>query len=64
MKGVIRFGKMGKLAQRFVVPFPILERIEKLTYRVELPNNLAGVYDVFHISHLRKYIQDPENNIT
>lgn len=64
MKGVIRFGKSGKLAPRFVGPFPIIERIEKLAYRVELPSSLAGVHDVFHVSHLRKCIRDPETTIT
>lgn len=63
MKGVIRFGKSGKLAPRFVRPFSIIKRIGKLAYRVELPNSLAGVHDIFYISHLRKCIRDPETAI-
>ncbi len=49
MRGVIRFGKNGKLALRFIGPFPILERIGTLAYRVQLPDFLPGVHDVFHL---------------
>ena len=63
MKGVIRFGRLGKLTPRSVGPFPIIERIGKLAYRLELRSSLAGVHDVFHISHLRKCVRDPETAI-
>ena len=63
MKGVIKFGKTGKLALRFVGPFPIIERIGKLTHRFELPSSLVGVHNVFHVSLLRKCIRDPETTI-
>jgi len=59
LKNVVRFGRKGKLAPRFVGPFPITERIGKLAYRVELPDKMAGVHNVFHISHLRKCVKDP-----
>lgn len=59
MKNVVRFGKKGKLAPRFIGPFHISERIGTVAYRVELPEKLAGVHDVFHVSHLRKFIYDP-----
>ena len=59
LRNVIRFGKKGKLAPRFVGPFRITERIGPVAYRVELPEKLAGVHDVFHVSHLRKFIRDP-----
>ena len=61
MRGVIRFGKTGKLAPRFIGPFPILERIGTLAYRVQLPDWLPGVHDVFHVSQLRKHVQDPDS---
>ncbi|MDQ4222873.1 hypothetical protein RBK84_00640, partial [Pseudomonas aeruginosa] len=48
-----------KLALRFVGPFRISERIGTVAYRVELPEKLARVHDVFHVSHLRKFIRDP-----
>ena len=58
-KGVIRFGKKGKLSLRFVGPFEVLERIDSLAYRVALPPALSNIHNVFHISMLRKYILDP-----
>ena len=53
-KGVLRFGKQGKLSPRFVGPFKILERVGKQAYRLELPEELAGIHDVFHVGYLRK----------
>ena len=52
LRNVVRFGSVGKLAPRFVGPFPITERIGQMAYRVKLPVNLSGVHDVFHVSHL------------
>nr|GEV46237.1 putative reverse transcriptase domain-containing protein [Tanacetum cinerariifolium] len=53
-KGVIRFGKKGKLALRYVGPFEILERICLVAYRLRLPEELSGVHDMFHVSNLKK----------
>ncbi|XP_040988978.1 uncharacterized protein LOC121236602 [Juglans microcarpa x Juglans regia] len=58
MKGVMRFGKKGKLSPRFIGPFEILDRIGPLAYRVALPPVLAGVHNVFHVSMLRMYVPD------
>ena len=44
MRGVVRFGKKGKLAPRFVGLFPILERIGLLAYRLDLPASMAGIH--------------------
>ena len=60
MKGVKRFGAKGKLAPRFVGPFKVLERIGSMAYRLELPKQLKGVHDVFHVSMLRKFFRDVE----
>ncbi|GJX81824.1 hypothetical protein Tco_0331305 [Tanacetum coccineum] len=57
-KGVIRFGKKGKLAPRYVGPFEILERIGPVAYRLRLPEELSGVQDTFHVSNLKKYLAD------
>ena len=54
LRNVVRFGSVGKLAPRFVGPFPIKERIGRMAYRVELPDRLSGVHDVFHVSILHK----------
>ncbi|XP_042396452.1 uncharacterized protein LOC121986553 [Zingiber officinale] len=61
MKGVMRFGRKGKLSPRFIGPFEILERVGALAYRVAFPPNLAGVHNVFHISMLRKYMSNPSH---
>ena len=58
-RGVVRFGKRGKLLPRFVGPFEILERVGTVTYRLMLPPNMSGVHEVYHVSMLRKYTPDP-----
>ena len=63
MKGVMRFGKKGKLSPRFVGPFEITQRVGKLAYRIALPLDLVGTHDVFHVSMLRKHIANPDVNM-
>ena len=58
-RGVVRFGKRGKLSPRFIEPFEILERIGTVVYRLALPPSMLGVHEVFHVSMLRKYTPDP-----
>ncbi|GKD62381.1 hypothetical protein Tco_1299890, partial [Tanacetum coccineum] len=58
-KGVDRFGKMGKLAPRYVGPFEITERIGLVAYRLRLPQELNSVHDMFHVSNLKKCLADP-----
>ena len=58
-RGVVRFGKRGKLSPRFIEPFEILERISTVAYRLALPPSMSGVHEVFHVSMLRKYTLDP-----
>ena len=60
-RGLMRFGKSGKLSPRFIGPFEILERIGETAYRLALPPQLSGVHDVFHVSMLRKYEPDPSH---
>ncbi|GJY68626.1 putative reverse transcriptase domain-containing protein [Tanacetum coccineum] len=57
-KGVIPFGKEGKLAPRYVGPFEILERISHVAYRLRLLEELSGVHDTFHVSNLKKCLAD------
>ncbi|GKE12573.1 reverse transcriptase domain-containing protein, partial [Tanacetum coccineum] len=57
-KGVIHFGKKGKLAPRYVGPFEILERIGHVAYRLRLPEELSGIHDTFHVSNLKKCLAD------
>ncbi|GKA12271.1 reverse transcriptase domain-containing protein [Tanacetum coccineum] len=58
-KGVVRFGKKGKLAPRFVRPFEIIEKVGPVAYRLDLPEELNGVHDTFHVSNLKKCLADP-----
>ncbi|GKV43108.1 hypothetical protein SLEP1_g50442 [Rubroshorea leprosula] len=62
-RGVLRFGIRGKLSPRYIGPYPILERVGEVAYCLELPRNLAGFDDVFHVSLFRKYIPDPSHII-
>ena len=59
MKGVQRVGMRGKLAPRYVGPFPITERCGPVAYRVELPPHLSAVHNIFHVSQLRKCLRVP-----
>ncbi|GJY33346.1 putative reverse transcriptase domain-containing protein [Tanacetum coccineum] len=58
-KGVVRFEKKGKLAPRFIGPFEIIERIGPVAYKLDLPEELNGVHDTFHVSNLKKCLADP-----
>ncbi|GKG13643.1 hypothetical protein Tco_0350603, partial [Tanacetum coccineum] len=53
-KGVVHFGKWGKLNPRFVGPFKVLEKVEEVAYRLELPEELSRVHNTFHVSNLKK----------
>ena len=58
MKGVMRFGKRGKLSPRYVGPHQILKKIGTVAYELELPASLGFVHPVFHVSMLKKCIGD------
>ena len=57
-KKILRFGRKGKLSPRFIGPYDILERVELVAYRLELPLELAKLHDVFHVSMRRRYRSD------
>ena len=61
MKGVFRFGNKGKLSPRYMGPYEILQRVGKVAYELKLPNELASVHPIFHVSTLKKCIGDPES---
>nr|GEW12047.1 putative reverse transcriptase domain-containing protein [Tanacetum cinerariifolium] len=59
-KGVVRFGKRGKLNPRYVGPFKILERVGDVAYKLDLPEELSRVPNTFHVSNLKKcHADDP-----
>ncbi|KAK1645603.1 hypothetical protein QYE76_063408 [Lolium multiflorum] len=60
LKGMQRFQLKGKLAPRYVGPFKVLSRRGEVSYQLELPEEMAAVHNVFHISLLRKCLQVPE----
>ncbi|WMV25912.1 hypothetical protein MTR67_019297 [Solanum verrucosum] len=59
MKGVMRFGKKGKLSPRYIGSYRISKRVGKVAYELELPQELAAVHSVFHVSMLNKCMGDP-----
>jgi hypothetical protein len=63
MKGVSRFGVKGKLAPRYIGPFPILERYGPVAYQLQLPETLSAVHNVFHVSQLKKCLRVPDRTI-
>nr|GEV52108.1 putative reverse transcriptase domain-containing protein [Tanacetum cinerariifolium] len=57
-KGVIRFGKRGKLNPRYIGPFKILSKVRTFAYRLELLEQLSRVHSTFHVSNLKKCFSD------
>ncbi|GKF96894.1 hypothetical protein Tco_0292715, partial [Tanacetum coccineum] len=53
-KGVVHFGKRGKLNPRYVGPFKVLEKVGEVAYKLELPEELSRVHNTFHVSNLKK----------
>ncbi|GKG05819.1 hypothetical protein Tco_0325905, partial [Tanacetum coccineum] len=54
-KGVVRFGKRGKLKPRYVGPFKVLERIGSVAYKLEIPQELSRVHNTFHL----RFVEEP-----
>ncbi|GKD12683.1 putative reverse transcriptase domain-containing protein [Tanacetum coccineum] len=58
--GVVHFGKQGKLNPRYVGPFKVLEKVGAVAYKLELPQELSRVHNMFHVSNLKKcYFKEP-----
>ncbi|GJU28482.1 hypothetical protein Tco_1167103 [Tanacetum coccineum] len=59
-KGVVRFGKRGKLNPRYVGPFKVLEKVRFVAYKLQHPQELSRVHNTFHVSNLKKcYFNEP-----
>jgi hypothetical protein len=63
MKGISHFGVKGKLAPRYIGPFLILEQCGPVAYRLQLPETLSAVHNVFHVSQLKKCLRVPDQTI-
>ncbi|WVZ84559.1 hypothetical protein U9M48_031584 [Paspalum notatum var. saurae] len=61
MRGIRRFNMKGKPAPRYIGPFKIVERKGEVAYKLELPSNLSGIHNVFHVSQLKKCLRVPKN---
>jgi hypothetical protein len=59
IKGVRRFGIKGKLAPRYIGPYPIIDKYGPTSYQVELPVKLSGVHNAFHVSQLKRCLKPP-----
>ncbi|GJU12155.1 hypothetical protein Tco_1134551 [Tanacetum coccineum] len=57
-KGVVRFGRRGKLNPRYVGPFKVLEKIRTISYKLEVPQELSRVHNIFHVYNLKKCYSD------
>ena len=62
-KGTQRFGVKGKLAPRYIGPYEITELCRPVTYRICLPDRLAAIHNVFHVSQLRKCVHEPSTEV-
>nr|GFA92405.1 putative reverse transcriptase domain-containing protein [Tanacetum cinerariifolium] len=62
-KGVMRFKNKGKLSPRFIRPFIILKRVSEVAYVLELPEEMKGINNTFHVSYLRKCLADESSVI-
>jgi len=60
-KGIRRFGVGGKLSPRYVGPYEIIEKLNPVAYRLDLPVALEHIHNVFHIPQVRKYIPEPDH---
>ncbi|GJY24503.1 hypothetical protein Tco_0398161 [Tanacetum coccineum] len=57
-KGIVRFGKRGKLNPMYVGPFKVIERVGTVAYKLELPQQLSRVHNTFYVSNLKKCLSD------
>ena len=63
MKGVQRFGVKRKLTPRYVGPYSIIEKSRRVAYKIELPYEMRAIFNVFHVSQLKKCLHVPEERV-
>ncbi|GKF56933.1 hypothetical protein Tco_0170470, partial [Tanacetum coccineum] len=62
-KGVVRFGKRGKLNPRYVGPFKVLEKVGSVAYKLELPEELSRVHNTFHLQFIEEPVEIMEREV-
>jgi len=62
-RGLKQFNVRGKLAPRYIGPFKVIDRKGVVAYQLELPSQLSGIHDVFHVSQLKKCLRVPEEQL-
>ncbi|WVZ60291.1 hypothetical protein U9M48_010336, partial [Paspalum notatum var. saurae] len=63
IRGTRRFQVKGKLAPRYIGPYKIIKQIGKVAYRLDLPESMRDIHNVFHVSQLRKCLKVPEQQV-
>ena len=63
IRGTRRFQIRGKLAPRYIGPFKIIKRVGTVAYRLELPEEMSDIHNVFHVSQLKKCLRVPEEQV-
>ena len=63
MKGVQRFGVKRKLAPRYVGPYKIIKQKGNVDYKLQLPLEMSTIFDVFHVSQLKRCLRITEEAI-
>ena len=64
IQGTLRFRVCGKLAPQYIVPYQVLRKVGAVTYQIQLPQELADVHNVFHVSQLKKCLRIPKEHVT
>ncbi|XP_023753740.1 uncharacterized protein LOC111902097 [Lactuca sativa] len=62
-KGIIRFGRIGKLSPRFIRPFKVLQRVGNQAYKLELQEELDDIHNTFYTCYFRKFVGEVPNII-
>jgi hypothetical protein len=63
IRGTRRFQVQGKLAPRYIGPFPIIKKVGAIAYKLQLSAEMSDVHDVFHVSQLRKCLRVLEEQV-